>query len=365
MDKGIKTGKVDLRTYRLFIENIKSKIRAARVKASFSVNTELILLYWDIGKSVVERQVKDGWGAAVIDHISRDIQKDFPGIEGFSSSNISRMRAFYLTWKDEVKISVRPVPKLGKVNSAQPVPKILEILSHVPWGHNVDLLFKVKTLQQRLWYAQEILKHGWSRPVLVHQIEGNAYARQGKAVTNFKVTLPPLQSDLAHQIIKDPYHFDFLTLKDDYNERVLETALIDEVQKFLLELGSGFSFVGRQVHLEVGDQDFYIDLLFYHLKLRCFVVIDLKTEAFKPEFAGKMNFYLSAADDLLRHSDDQPSIGIILCKTRNKVIAEYALRDVKKPVGVSSYVTRLVEKLPQKFESMLPSVKDLEKEFKY
>ena len=349
--------------YKLFIKDIKARIRSAQIKASFSVNAELIFLYWDIGEAVVERQVKDGWGASVIDHMCRDIQKDFPGIEGFSVSNISRMRAFYLAWKDGSAISAQLVPKLKDEDSARTAPKILELLSRIPWGHNVELLFKIKNKQQRVWYAQKILEHGWSRPVLIHQMEADACSRHGKAVTNFQITLPPPQSDLARQIIKDPYNFDFLTLKNDYNERVLEAALMDEVQKFLLELGTGFTFVGRQVHLKVGDQNFYIDLLFYHLKLRCFVVIDLKTEAFKPEFAGKINFYLSAVDDLMRHPDDQPSIGIILCKTRNKVIAEYALRDVKKPVGVSSYVTRLVEKLPQKFEGMLPSIKDIEKEF--
>jgi predicted nuclease of restriction endonuclease-like (RecB) superfamily len=336
--------------YRKFIDDIKSRIRAARVKASLSVNAELIHLYLDIGQSVVERQKKDGWGASIIEQMSRDIQKDFPGVEGFSASNISRMRAFYLAWKDINSIS------------AQAVPKKADFLSRIPWGHHVVLLFKIKDPAERVWYLQKTFENGWSRPVLIQQIENDAYSRQGKAVTNFKATLPPLQSDLARQIIKDPYNFDFLTLKDDYNERVLEAALIDEVQKFLLELGTGFSFVGRQVHLEVGNQDFYIDLLFYHLKLRCFIVIELKTETFKPEFAGKMNFYLSAVDDLVRHVDDHPSIGIILCKTRNKVIAEYALRDVKKPVGISSYVTRLVEKLPQKFVGMLPSVQEIEKE---
>ncbi len=346
--------------YRVFLENIKSKIRAAQVKASFSVNAELIHLYWDIGQAVVDRQNKDGWGTSVIQEISRDIQKEFPGIEGFSSSNISRMRTFYLAWRNTKVNSAQPVPNFN--GSAQLPTEIMDILFHIPWGHHVVLLFKIKEPLKRIWYAQKAFENGWSRTVLIHQIEFDAYSRQGKAVTNFKTSLPPPQSDLARQIIKDPYNFDFLTLKDDYNERVLEGALIDEVQEFLLELGTGFSFVGRQMHLEIGDQDFYIDLLFYHLQLRCFVVIELKTEAFKPEFAGKMNFYLSAVDDLLRHRDDQPSIGIILCKTRNKVIAEYALRDVKKPVGVSSYVTRLVGKLPQKFEGMLPSVKEIEKE---
>lgn len=341
--------------YRAFIQTIKSKIRAAQVKASLSVNAELIRLYWDIGRSVIDRQHQEGWGASVIEQMAGDIQKEFPGIEGFSSRNVWRMRAFYLAWTKECEKLPQPVAEMDGLNPPR-------VVAEIPWGHNAVLLEKVKDPLKRLWYAVKTIEHGWSRPVLVHQIEGGAYSRQGKAVTNFKATLPPPQSDLAKQMIKDPYNFDFLTLKNDYNERLLETALIDEVQKFLLELGAGFAFVGRQTHLEVGNKDFYIDLLFYHLKLRCYVVIELKTEAFKPEFAGKMNFYLSAVDDLLRHPQDKPSIGIILCKTRNKVIAEYALRGVKKPVGVAGYVTRLVEKLPRKLEGMLPSVEEIEQE---
>jgi predicted nuclease of restriction endonuclease-like (RecB) superfamily len=354
--------KPSLRDYRSFIESIKSKIRIAQIKASLSVNAELIRLYWDIGRLVVERQKKDGWGTAVIKRISSDIQKGFPGIEGFSSSNISRMRTFYLAWKGIRVNSAQPVPKLKNKDSAQAVPKMMDFLCCIPWGHHVVLLFKLKKPVERLWYAQKTLENGWSRIMLTHQIEGGAYFRYGKAITNFKATLPSSDSDFAKQIIKDPYNFDFLTLSHDHDEQVLEAALIDEVQKFLLELGTGFSFVGRQVHLKVGNQDFYIDLLFYHLKLRCFIVIDLKTETFRPEFAGKMNFYLSAVDNILKHEDDKRSIGIILCKTRDKVVAEYALQDIKKPMGISSYVTKLVEKLPQKFEGMLPSVKDIEKE---
>ena len=234
----------------------------------------------------------------------------------------------------------------------------------IPWFHNVVLIEKLKDPARRLWYARQAIANGWSRSMLLHWIESDLYARQGKAVTNFQAALPPPQSDLAAELVKDPYTFDFLTLRRGAAERDLERGLLDHIRKFLLELGAGFAFVGRQVHLEVGGEDFYIDLLFYHLHLRCYIVIDLKARPFKPEYAGKMNFYLSAVDDLLRHADDKPSIGLILCKTRNKVVAEYALRDVAKPVGIARYVTRLVESLPARFKGALPAPRDIEAELR-
>ncbi len=237
---------------------------------------------------------------------------------------------------------------------------VQEVLAQITWYHNLTILDKLKNPIEREWYIRQVIQHGWSRNVLVHQIEGNLFRRQGKAITNFDRTLPQPQSDLAHQVLKDPYTFDFLSLDREARERDLERGLIDHIRTFLLELGVGFAFVGSQVHLDVGDQDFYLDLLFYHLRLRCFVVIDLKMSEFKPEYAGKMNFYLSAVDDLLRHKDDQPSIGIILCKAKNKVIVEYALRDTRKPVGVSGY--KLIESLPKKLQGKLPTIKALEAE---
>jgi predicted nuclease of restriction endonuclease-like (RecB) superfamily len=235
-------------------------------------------------------------------------------------------------------------------------------VASLPWGHNVVLLEQLKNDSERLWYAQAAAEHGWSRAMLVTWIESDLHKRKGKAVTNFERTLPAPQSDLARETLKDPYSFDFLTLRDKALEAELEEGLLAHIQKFLLELGAGFAFVGQQVHLEVGGEDFYIDLLFYHLKLRCYVVLDLKMTAFKPEYAGKMNFYLSAVDDLLRHPEDKASIGIILCKGKNKVVAEYALRDVSKPVGVTSFVTKLVESLPATYKGSLPSPKELEAE---
>jgi predicted nuclease of restriction endonuclease-like (RecB) superfamily len=235
-------------------------------------------------------------------------------------------------------------------------------VSEIPWGHNLVLLQKLKDARLRLWYAQETIANGWSRAMLTHWIESGLHTRQGKAVTNFKAALPAPQSDLASEVVRDPYHFDFLTLSTSAAERELEQGLLSHIRKFLLELGAGFAFVGQQVHLEVDGQDFYLDLLFYHLRLRCYVVIDLKTRPFKPEHAGKMNFYLSAVDDHLRHPDDKPSIGIILCKTRSRVIAEYALRRLARPVGVARYVTRLVETLPDNLKDKLPTVEQIQAE---
>jgi len=236
-----------------------------------------------------------------------------------------------------------------------------EPFASLPWGHNILLIHNLENSKDRLWYAAMAVENGWSRNVLALQIEAGLHKRQGKAVSNFKATLPPGHSDLAQSLTKDPYLFDFLTLREDANERAVEVGLISHVEKFLLELGAGFSLVGRQVHLVVGDQDFYLDLLFYHLKLRCFVVIDLKARDFTPEAAGKMNFYLSAVDDQFRQRDDKPSIGLILCRSKNRVIAEYALRDMSKPIGISGYVTKLVDSLPKNLKGAVPSVEDLEK----
>lgn len=267
------------------------------------------------------------------------------------------MRSFYLAYTDVDQIVSQPARQFGA-----PVPP--EPMASLPWFHNVLIIETLKDPVERSWYAHKTLEHGWSRAILDHQIDTDLYHRQGKAVTNFERTLPPPQSDLAQQILKDPYNFDFLTLGDDAHERHLQQGLLEHIRQFLLELGVGFAFVGSNVHLEVGGEDFYLDLLFYHLKLRAFLVIDLKNRPFQPEFAGKMNFYLSAVDDLLRHPEDKPSIGLILCKSGNHAVAEYALRDIAKPVGVSNYVTRLVETLPLELQSSLPTVADLEAELK-
>jgi predicted nuclease of restriction endonuclease-like (RecB) superfamily len=326
--------------YNSFLQALKERIQSAQVRAALAVNGELVMLYWQIGYDILVEQRRRGWGAKVIDQLAADLRQAFPGTKGFSPRNLKYMRAFAEAWPDQEFVQ--------------------ESLAQIPWYHNITLLEKLETADERAWYAARTVENGWSRNVLVHQIEGGLHRRQGQVVTNFARTLPPPQSELAQQLLKDPYSFDFLTLGEQVLERDLERGLLEHIRKFLLELGVGFAFVGSQYPLEVGDQDFYLDLLFYHLRLRCFVVIDLKISEFQPEFAGKMNFYLSAVDDLLRHQNDQPSIGIILCKTKNKVIVEYALRDANKPMGVSTY--QLTESLPKQLKGSLPTVEELEAE---
>lgn len=326
--------------YDEFLRNLKDRIRSTQVRAALAVNRELIVLYWQIGRDILDRQQQQGWGAKVIDRLAKDLQKEFPQIKGFSARNLKYMRAFAEAYPDE--------------------PIMQQLAAQIPWFHNCVLLDKVKDWNERLWYVQQTIEQGWSRNVLVHQIESGLYRRMGGAITNFDRALPKPQSDLAQQLVKDPYHFDFLNLGKEAQERDLERALIDHIREFLLELGVGFAFVGSQYHLNVDGEDFYIDLLFYHLKLRCFVVIDLKMAAFQPEYSGKMNFYISAVDDLLRHPDDKPTIGIILCKDNKKTIAEYALRDVHKPIGVSTY--QLSDRLPEPLQGKLPTVEELETE---
>jgi predicted nuclease of restriction endonuclease-like (RecB) superfamily len=323
-----------------FLQAIKQRVSTAQVRAALSVNQELVLLYWSIGQEILSRQRSDGWGTKVIDRLSHDLKSGYPEISGFSSRNLKYMRAFAEAYPDEAIVQ--------------------QAAAQIPWFHNVVLIEKVKDPDERLWYAMRTIEHGWSRNVLIHQIESDLFRRQGGAISNFHATLPAPQSDLAHAILKDPYVFDFLQLTDDARERKLEQALIDRVEKFLLELGVGFALLGRQYHLDVGGEDFYLDLLFYHHRLRCLVVIDLKGEKFKPEFAGKMQFYLSVVDDLVRHPDDGPSIGLIICKDRNRVIAEYTLKDTRKPISVAEYV--LTTELPQPLRDSLPTVALLEGE---
>jgi len=316
---------------------LKKRIAEARIKAVLSVNQELILLYWDIGGSILSSQREHGWGAQVIEQLSHDLSKAFPETRSFSVRNLRSMRAFAEGYPDSAIVK--------------------QLVSQIPWGHNLRLIQTVKEPEARLWYAQQTIEHGWSRAVLVHQIESDLYHRHGKALTNFQRTLPAPQSDLALELVKDPYCFDFVGLTDDINERQLEESLLEHLKRFLLELGKGFAFVGNQYHLEAGDQDYYIDLLFYNYLLHAFIVIDLKTEPFKPEFAGKMGFYLAVVDDQLRHLDDEPSIGLILCRERNKVIVEYALRDNTRPMGVARYTL-----LPKNVQEVLPTAEELQAE---
>lgn len=355
--------------YAPFLGTIKERIRTAQVRAALSANAELIALYWDIGRAIDTIQKKEGWGAGVIPRLAKDIANDMPEVKGFSERNIGYMIRFSREY-GERPILQQPAAKLPEpikrpTAPAQLLPdddltKVQQLVAQLPWGHNLILIDKVKELGARLWYMQQTLAGGWSRNVLSMQIDSQAYERTGKAAHNFHAVLPPPQSDLAEQTLKDPYIFDFLTLASPFRERELELALLDQVQKFLLELGQGFAFVGRQQHLAVGEDDFYLDLLFYHFRLRCFVVVDLKRGAFKAEYAGKMNFYCNVVDDRLRHPDDQPTIGLILCQDKNHIVAEYALKGVRKAIGVSEY--QLTRELPKKFKSSLPTVEQMEAE---
>lgn len=327
--------------YSKFYGAIKKHIQSAQIKAAVSVNRELLQLYWNIGKEIVDRQKEKGWGDAVVERLAYDLRKEFPGLKGFSRANMFSMRQWYLFYSKTDK-------------------KVQQLVGQLPWGHNLLLLNKVKDLNEAAFYASAALEHGWSRNVFAHQIELDLYHRKGRAMTNFETTLPATQSDLAHEFLKDPYHFDFLTIDDKAREKELEANLIKHLQDFLLELGVGFAFVGRQKHFEVAGEDFYIDLLFYHAKLHAYVVIDLKTGEFKPEHAGKMGFYLSAIDDAFKGPNDNPSIGLILCRTKNRLIVEYALRASKKPIGVSEY--RLTRHLPKEFKDSLPTIEQIEAE---
>ncbi|NEO34532.1 MAG: DUF1016 domain-containing protein [Symploca sp. SIO3C6] len=320
--------------YAAFLDGLKQHIRNAQVKAALAVNQELVLLYWTIGKDILAKQKAEGWGSKVIERLSNDLKQAFPNMKGFSRSNLMYMRAFAEAW-----------PELQIVQ---------EVLGQIPWYHNIGLLDKLKKPKERLWYARKTIENGWSRNVLVIQIERNLYKRQGGAITNFDRTLPETQSDLAQSLLKSEYNFEFLDLREKAQERELEQALVERIKEFLLELGVGFAFVGSQYRLEVEGDEYFIDLLFYHLQLRCYVVIDLKVTEFKPEYTGKMNFYVSAVDDLLRHADDQPTIGIVLCRSKKKTVAEYSLRNVSTPIAISTH------KLPEKLQDRLPTVEQLE-----
>ncbi|MCB2021551.1 MAG: DUF1016 family protein [Burkholderiaceae bacterium] len=326
--------------YAEWLAELKRRIHTVQQRATLAVNRELVLLYWQIGRDVLARQAEQGWGAKVIDRLAKDLRAAFPDMKGFSPRNLKYMRAFADAWPD------------GEFVQA--------VLAQLPWYHQLALLDKLPGAEARRWYAAKAIEHNWSRNVLVMQIETRLLERSGQAVTNFPATLPAPQSDLARESIKDPYRFDFLGLSDEAQEREIEHALVRHVTDFLLELGAGFAFVGRQVLLDVAGDEFFIDLLFYHLKLRCYVVIELKGGKFKPEHLGQLSFYLTAVDEQVKHPQDGPTIGLLLCKSRNKVVAEYALRNMNKPLGVADY--QLVESLPPELRTSLPSIEQIERE---
>lgn len=339
--------------YTAFFEQVKARILQAQTRAAFAVNRELLHLYWEMGRDIVLRQEREGWGTAVIERLALDLGRAFPGVAGFSARNLWRMRAFYVAYPPGSEVLPQPVAETGASGRSF----LPQAVAELPWSHQVVLLEKLKEPAERQWYSRAAIENGWSRNVLVHQIDSGLHRRKGKALTNFHRVLPAPQSDLAQGSLKDPYLFDFLALGSEARERDLEQALLAHVRKFLLELGAGFALVGSQYHLEIDGEDFYLDLLFYHIELRCYVVIDLKSGPFQPEHAGKMNFYLSAVDTLLRKPGDQPTIGLILCRARRRMIAEYSLQGLQKPIGLATY-----QLMPEHLREALPSPAQLETE---
>ena len=326
--------------YADWLADLKGRIHTAQQRATLAVNRELVLLYWQIGRDILTRQAAQGWGAKVIERLANDLRAAFPDMKGFSPRNLKYMRAFAEAWPDAEFVQ--------------------EVLAQLPWYHQLALLDKLPGPGTRRWYAAKAIEHNWSRNILVMQIETRLLERSGKAVTNFVASLPAPQSDLARESLKDPYRFDFLGLTDKAQEREVENALVKHFTEFLLGLGAGFAFVGRQVLLDVGGDEFFIDLLFYHLKLRCYVVIELKGGKFKPEHLGQLSFYLTAMDRQVKGEHDNPTIGLLLCKSKNKVVAEYALGDKNQPMGIAEY--KLLESLPPELQTSLPSIEQIERE---
>jgi predicted nuclease of restriction endonuclease-like (RecB) superfamily len=367
--------------YKVWLSEIKLKVRNVQIKAVLKVQTELLNFYWDLGVDIVAKQMHARWGDGLIKQLSRDLMAEFPEMKGFSKRNLELIRQWYQFYRSAIlpnQIAQQAVSQLpaeqkfpqpvGQIQDAEKSQQVVDQtgqrafthITRIPWGHNIAIITKCKNIDEALYYVQCILAHNWSRSVLVHQIESGLYKREGKAVTNFALTLPKSQSDLAIQTLKDPYVFDFLTMTKDYDERDLENAVVSHVRQFLMELGAGFAYMGKQIALQVGEREFFIDLLFYHTKLHCYVVVELKAVDFEPEHAGKLNFYLKAIDSQLRTDRDQPTIGILICKKKDKIVAEYALSDINKPIGVSEY--RLTESIPDTFKGSLPTIEQIEAE---
>ena len=327
--------------YSVWLKELKNKVRLVQIKAAVKVNSELLQFYWELGADIVEKQATAKWGDGFLSNLSHDLMAEFPDIKGFSKRNLELVRKWYCFWSAQDEIAK-------------------QLATQIPWWHNVVIITKTKNTDEALFYVQKTIQNNWSRSVLTHHIESNLFKREGKAINNFKATLPEPQSDLAIETLKDPYNFDFLALTEKHNEKELEDALINHVTHFLLELGAGFSYLGKQYKLEVSGDEFFIDLLFYHVKLHCYVVVELKAVKFKPEFAGKLNFYVSAVDGNLKSEQDDTTIGILICKSKNDTVVEYALKDVHKPIGVSEYI--ITKDLPDEFRSSLPSIEEIEAE---
>ncbi|HQO07977.1 MAG: PDDEXK nuclease domain-containing protein [Bacteroidales bacterium] len=325
-----------------WVNELKTLIQRTQIKASISVNRELMSLYWTIGKSISEKVNTANWGSSVVEELSKDLKEEFPNQKGFSRSNLFSMKKWFEFYsQSEIDIE-----------------KIQQLVGQIPWGHNVVIISKSKNIEEAIFYSNKTIENNWSRSVLLHQIELNLYERHGKAITNFTETLPTPHSELATETLKDPYKFDFLTLQEKALEKDIEIQLVKHITSFLLELGTGFSFVGQQVPVKIDNQDFYIDLLFYHIKLKCYVVVELKAIEFKAEFAGKMNLYLSAIDDSLKTKAENPTIGLLLCKSKSEIIAEYALRGMTQPIGIAEY--EINNAIPKEIKTELPTIEEIE-----
>ena len=338
---------INITDYKDWLQNLKGKIQQSQIKAAIQVNSELLRLYWQIGKDIVEKQAQAKWGDGFLQTLSADLCKEFPTMKGFSYRNLKSIRQWYLFY-NQLDIIRKQVVSQLEVS-----------LFSIPWGHHIMIMQRCKDTQEALFYVYKTIENHWSRSVLEHQIALNLYARQGKAITNFQLQLPPAMSDLAQELTKDPYVFDFLSITENYTEKELQQYLEDNMTKFLLELGKGFCFYGKQVHINVGGDDFYIDLLFYNAHLHCYVVVELKTTKFKPEHIGQLKFYVTAVNKQLRTEGDTPTIGLLICKDKNNVIAEYTLEDIHSPIGVSSY--KLFDELSKDYQSSLPSIEEIEK----
>lgn len=330
--------------YQQWLTDLKQAFRQRQLKAAVAVNTELLSFYWQLGQDILQKQQNSQWGDGFLNQLSQDLSTEFPEVKGFSLRNLKYIRQWVSFWNREGEIGQQAVAQFCQI----------------PWGHNLVLISKCNSLDEARYYVNAIQQQGWSRNVLVHQVESQLWQREGQSISNFEETLPAVQSDLAQQTLKDPYVFDFLNLTSDYNERELENALTQHISQFLLELGAGFAYVGKQVPVAVGDKDFYIDLLFYHVRLHCYVVIELKTGDFKPEYAGKLNFYINAVDGEIKTEQDKPTIGLLLCRSKDKLIAEYALKGIDTPMGISEY--QLTQAIPAELQDKLPSIEQIERE---
>ena len=346
MERLVKTDK----EYNTWIAELKYRIQQSQIKAAIKVNSELLRLYWSLGQDIVTKKAQAHWGAGILTQLSKDLSHAFPDAKGFSKRNLELILKWYLFYSQEDLIAKQVVSQLD------------EILFCVPWGHHIRIIQKCKTTSEAMFYLQQTIVHGWSRNMLLNFIDTKLYERECKAITNFRLCLPAVQGDLAQQITKDPYNFDFLTLHKDYVEKELEDALVNNISRFLLELGSGFAYMGRQIPVMVDDKEFRIDLLFYNVRLRAYVVVELKTGEFEPEYISKLGFYVSAINHQMKASEDNPTIGLLICKSKSEIIAKYTLEATTQPIGISEY--ELTELYPKDFQSSLPSIEEIEKELK-